>query len=729
LPLRRLLASILQLELPLLALWIALAWALSSLTTRVVDWYVMTDELLYERLALSVAEHASLLPRVHGELVPNVNQLYPVLLAPAFRDGLVSGSLHDAHALNAWVMSSACVPAFFLARRVTGRRLVAYAVALLAVCVPWIVLSSFLLTEVVGYPAFLWAMLALQRATAAPSRGNDLLLLAALALAVVARTQFVVLLVVAPVVVLAHELAAAQGNLRATARRAVRSHPILAAASAALVAFALVAASVGRLSDVLGTYASTLGGNLLPNGFGRSFAEHSAALALGLGILPFLVGAAWLLANLVRPPVKELHAFACVGSLTITAILVEVTVFDLRFGTGAPRDRYLFYVVPLVLVAFACALLDRRWPLWSLVAPTVLVGIGFALSPVPVFGRLNVDTPVAVLNDYLLSSAGSVDAARALLVGATVVLVVLFVQGAALLPRALLAATLAALTLVALPLETAYAFARLFRYDGTAGRPLTLDQGGVLNWIDRRVGTARDVTIVPYPSLPGEYWSSVAYWWDVEFWNKSISRALHVPREFEWTPSSFPKLSPRFDQATGVASTSPTRYVVQSTKETRFRIAGPIASASRDAVVIDAGPRWRADWVSHGLYSDGWTKPGTPAVVRVFAVPGQKHALTRTLTFGIRAPLDDLERPFRIGSNLERVRGRTASPATLFQPVRVCVPRKGWADVTFRTPEVSTVYGDMRSESAVTEPRLAGLLLVEVALADELGPPCRPTSS
>jgi hypothetical protein len=59
----------------------------------------------------------------------------------------------------------------------------------------------------------------------------------------------------------------------------------------------------------------------------------------------------------------------------------------------------------------------------------------------------------------------------------------------------------------------------------------------------------------------------------------------------------------------------------------------------------------------------------------------------------------------------------------------VCVPRKGWADVTFRTPEVSTVYGDMRSESAVTEPRLAGLLLVEVALADELGPPCRPTSS
>ena len=83
----------------------------------------MTDELLYERLAMSVSQLGSPLPHVHGELLPNLNQLYPLLIAPAFSGGLVPGSLDQAHALNAWIMSSACIPAFLLARRVTGRRL------------------------------------------------------------------------------------------------------------------------------------------------------------------------------------------------------------------------------------------------------------------------------------------------------------------------------------------------------------------------------------------------------------------------------------------------------------------------------------------------------------------------------------------------------------------------------------------------------------------------------
>src|SRR5262245_38755755 len=189
-----------RLELPLLlALWVGFALGLSALTTRVTDWFVMTDELLYERLALSVSQLGSPLPHVHGELIPNLNQLYPLLIAPAFRDGLVPSSLHDAHALNAWVMSSACIPAFLLARRVTARRLVAFALAVLTVCLPWIVLSSFLLTEVAGYPAFLWAVLALQLGVAEPSRRNDVLALLGIGLAVFARTQFELLLVVLPV--------------------------------------------------------------------------------------------------------------------------------------------------------------------------------------------------------------------------------------------------------------------------------------------------------------------------------------------------------------------------------------------------------------------------------------------------------------------------------------------------------------------------------------------------
>ncbi len=66
------------------ALALTLGWVLSLATTRVKNWFVMSDELYYERLAISVAQTGSLLPRVHGEIVSNVNQLYP---RPAF-DGV-----------------------------------------------------------------------------------------------------------------------------------------------------------------------------------------------------------------------------------------------------------------------------------------------------------------------------------------------------------------------------------------------------------------------------------------------------------------------------------------------------------------------------------------------------------------------------------------------------------------------------------------------------------------
>jgi hypothetical protein len=95
------------------------AWFSAYYATRGSEWVVMTDELLYERLAISIAKLGSPLPHIHGELIANVNQLYPLLLAPLFHDRLVPPALHDAHVLNAFVMSSVCLPTFLLARDVT----------------------------------------------------------------------------------------------------------------------------------------------------------------------------------------------------------------------------------------------------------------------------------------------------------------------------------------------------------------------------------------------------------------------------------------------------------------------------------------------------------------------------------------------------------------------------------------------------------------------------------
>ena len=145
---------------------LVLGWVLSLATTRVANWFVMTDELYYERLAVSVAQTGSLLPRLHGTVVSNVNQLYPLLLSPVFGNGDVPASLEAAHRLNAFVMASAAIPVYLLARRVGIGWLTSIWIGALAVAVPWIVLSSFLLTEVVAYPAFCWSLLALTVATA-----------------------------------------------------------------------------------------------------------------------------------------------------------------------------------------------------------------------------------------------------------------------------------------------------------------------------------------------------------------------------------------------------------------------------------------------------------------------------------------------------------------------------------------------------------------------------------
>ncbi|MDX6539976.1 MAG: hypothetical protein QOI71_1586, partial [Gaiellales bacterium] len=468
-----------------IVLWLALGAVLATITGRVADWFVMTDELLYERLALSVIRLHSPVPHIHLELVPSLSQLYPLILSAPLAGGDVAQGLHQAHVLNAFVMSSAAVPAYLLARRVAGPVWAAALVALLSVTVPWIVLASFLLTEVAAYPAFLWAIVGFQAAVSKPSVRNDLLAVGALLVAVGARTQFGVL-----ALVLAVAIVVDAGGARA----AVRAHRALAGAYAAGIVLALLLAVSGH--SVLGTYAAAAHGNPLPLRIVPSFAEHLAVLALGIGLLPFLVGGAWLAANVVHSEVRERRIFALLASLATVVVTIEVASYNLRFGGGIVRERYLFYVAPLVLVAFAAALTDVRWPRRSLAVPVVVLAYGFAEAHLPLLDKMNVDTPVSVFDNYLHETLGSLDEQRAVLVVAAVLGALIVIEGSILLRRAHLAVLLAGFALVVLPAETAYAFERLFRYNDTAGRPLTSPGSNIYEWVDRAVGRSAHVTAV-----------------------------------------------------------------------------------------------------------------------------------------------------------------------------------------------------------------------------------------
>src|SRR5437763_10338863 len=105
--------------LPPMTIWLVCAAILATITSRVADWFVMTDELLYERLALSVDRLHTPIPHVHGVAVGSINQLYPLLVAPVFASGTIADALQRAHVLNAFVITSAAVPAYLLTLRVT----------------------------------------------------------------------------------------------------------------------------------------------------------------------------------------------------------------------------------------------------------------------------------------------------------------------------------------------------------------------------------------------------------------------------------------------------------------------------------------------------------------------------------------------------------------------------------------------------------------------------------
>jgi len=695
-----------------IALWLGLATAVAAFTSKVANWFVMTDELLYERLAISIANTNSPLPRVHAEAVANINQLYPMVIAPSFRSLSVEHAFHQVHILNAFVMSSAAIPAYLLARRLTANRILPFFVAVATVTVPWITLAAFLLTEVAAYPAFVWALLGMQAAVARPSVRNDLFAVAAIALAVLARTQFYALAGVLPAVLVADALVGRR------LKAAIREHAALVTVYAIGALFALALFATGHA--LLGTYSQTAEGNPLPLRIIESAPAHLAVVALAGGLLPFVLGSAWAVSNLLRTDRGERRAFAWLTVVTVVILSVEVASFNLRFGGGLVRERYLFYLTPLLLCALAAALTEVRLPRWSLLVPLAIAVVGFWRTPIPTFEKLNVDTPASVLFNWLLSTMHGVGGARLAMILVVIVVALLVLEADVLVPRRVLATGLCSLLLVALIAETGYAFKRLFAVNGTSGLPLTLDQSPVFGWIDNQIGGDSVASIVPYPVISSDFWANVGFWWDLEFWNRSVEHEIGRPDEFSGTSNgTFPKSFIRFDPRTGAANVSLPGFVAQAVGESRFRLAGEPIATRRNYDLFRAAQPWRAQWLTSGLYDDGWTRPGRSGSLKIFALPGQRRKLERSVTFALVAPSGVAARRISFRSN-QGTWHASVSDTGYSQVVSACVPPSGFATVRFASTGSTPIPGDPKNIGESLQQRSGGVLFAQIALADEV---------
>jgi hypothetical protein len=278
---------------------------------------------------------------------------------------------------------------------------------------------------------------------------------------------------------------------------------------------------------------------------------------------------------------------------------------------------------------------------------------------------------------------------------------------------------------LALPATTAYVFVRFFGTNDWAGRPITNPQVDEFTWVDRAVGTHSTVTIAPYP-ISSDWFVNFRVWRDYQYWNKSVDRNVELPRgTFTYSSFWFPKVYWEFDPQTGRADVSLSRYVLEADQESRFRVSGKTLANEQGLQLIAADRPWRTDWLSFGLFDDGWTKPGIPAGIRIFALPRQRGGILRGLTLGLRTADGVAARRFRISSDRGVVKG-TATTDTTFKAISVCVPPRGYADVRLQVFGSSAAPGDLATLARSLRPRKAGLFVSQIALADELGGPCTP---
>jgi hypothetical protein len=580
---------------------------LAALASRVGDWAVMTDELLYERLAIAIAEPG--LPRLRGELVNVYALLYPALLAPVFAIVNMPDAIVAAHGWNGVLFASAAVPAWLLARSLGLAPAARLCAAIFAVVVPWSVTAGYLMTENAAYAASLWAAFAAHRAAVMPSDRSYGFALAAVALAALARPQLAIL---------AAALVAAALTVELRMRRGLRAHRVLAAVAALALLALLVLAAIGSLGSALGSYAPTVEeGAIVSRSALRLAFVHVDVLAVAIAIVPLLVGGGWALEALVwRAPRIELHAFAAFIVVALGLLALQVGSFVDRFALGLDiKDRYLFYVAPLLFIATAAAFDDPRPRIAGILAVTsaFVLTVGWERFE-PVAG-VNIDSPASVTHELLTRVLGDPSTWLAVVAGVLAVAAILALRAA---PRAPVAIGVLAATIVVCALESAYAWDRLLDSSGPSARPVQQSPPPTLAWVD--AATPDDGRLVGMlPSSVGQEWfASAIAWWDVEFWNMRVQRAFLVGERFTYVPGPFAHARLRVDYGSGRIDGPLTDYLVRTTLDTRFAPAGEVVLDGRDYQLVRVARPARAAWATRGIDADGWTRPGRDAIVRFY---------------------------------------------------------------------------------------------------------------
>ena len=167
--------------------------------------------------------------------------------------------------------------------------------------------------------------------------------------------------------------------------------------------------------------------------------------------------------------------------------------------------------------------------------------------------------------------------------------------------------------------------------DGTSlsERPLAGPPGVVLDWVDAVLPPGETAALIPFP-VSTAWGLSAIQWWDVEFWNRTVTRS-YAARDGNFTYTPFPDMTLAIDRASGAieGTADAPGYVVVAAGDPRFGLEGAEHAVNAAFRILSVERPYRAAWSSAGLQTDGWTTPGRPASIRLYARPGARPEVER----------------------------------------------------------------------------------------------------
>ncbi|HSL63021.1 MAG TPA: hypothetical protein VK874_00050 [Gaiellaceae bacterium] len=571
---------------PLAAVFAWFAFAYAWQAWLVATPFVFIDELKYTQVARSLADSGTLSRR--GEPA-GLDTLAELATAPAWLVSDTATAYALVKAIGALAMTTVVFPTYALARMLVSRGWALFAAAASA-AIPAFVYAGLVLEEPFAYPVaatFFWLLV---RALVARTAGAWAWAAGVAAVAPLVRGQLAIL---AGILALAALAVAWNGErarrLRAGWDRWDRAGAILLVLVAVVALNSLFAQASFTWERATGDYK----GRMLEYGLWAG-----GAFAIGIGLLPAVLGLASLAHGRGRGWTPAERAFALVLALAVAAFglytAAKAAHLSTVFGTRV-AERNLIYLAPLLFVATAAWLARPRLRPLPLALAAAAVLLMVTVTPIvleyPYFEAPGYSVLVAGNRDLSLPT-GTLETIVLVALAAGLVLAVAVAVARARRPAlgGLLAALVAGAILLWNVAGELYAAAG----SNTAAGDLLEGFADPPDWVDRATGGADTLYLGKQVTNPNGVHL-------LEFWNRSISKVWSIDGS---APGPGRTVTP--DLASTEGELVPDPQVPYVVADPGIEVVGRVVAAEGPWRLFRVAPPLRLVYSTTGLFADGW---------------------------------------------------------------------------------------------------------------------------